>query len=144
MKSFDLGFGPISPPDGTSSGASSPSRTVYDEYTGWYPISDPWKRGQRIGNQVKFLLNYVDWEQKRMKCEELHSPPAKCRILPVWAAGTRHLIRRATFEGGTSFVLKIPFPPYLSENHDELTLEGMTKSNLNEMRQEYETTFAFQ
>lgn len=127
-----------------STGTPSPSPSVSDECKGWYPISDPWKRDRRIGNKVKFLLDYVDWEQKRMNCEQLHSPPGKCEILPVWAAGTRHLIRRAKFEDGTSYVLKIPFPKYLSEGQHELTLECTTKSNLDDMRQEYETTFAFQ
>lgn len=145
MKFLDLESNPSSPSGQTYIGASSPSYSGSDEFTGWYPISDPWKkRDRRIGNQVKFLLDYVDWEQKRIKCEQLHIPTAKCEILPVWAAGTRHLIRRAKFEDGTSFVLKIPFPPYFSEDHDELTLEGMTKSNLHHMRQEYEITFAFQ
>lgn len=126
-----------------STSTSSTSPLDSHEHKGWYPICDPWKRDRRIGHQVKFLLDYVDWEQKRMKCEQLHSPPAKCKILPIWAAGTRHLIRRAQFEDGTSYVLKIPFPQYRSAQHDKLTLECTTKSNLDEMKQEYETTCAF-
>lgn len=145
MKFLNLVSEPGSPSgEPSTGGTSSPRPSVSNEHKGWYPISDPWRRDRQIGNQVKFLLDYVDWEQKRMRCEQLHSPPAKCEILPVWAAGTRHFIRRAKFEDGTSFVLKIPFPRYLSEKRDQLTLECTTKSNLNEMRQEYETTFAFQ
>lgn len=79
-----------------------------------------------------------------MRCEQLHAPPTKCEILPLWAAGTRHLIRRAQFEDGTSWVLKIPFPENISEEDDELTLECLTKSNLGKMRLEYETTLTFQ
>lgn len=144
MKYLNFVSEPGSPSGKPSTGASSPRPSDSDDCRGWYPISNPWRRDQRIGNSVKFLLDYVDWGQKRMKCEELHSPPAKCEILPVWTAGTRHLIRRAKFEDGTSFVLKIPFPQYLSEDRDELTPECTSESNLNDMRQEYETTFAFQ
>lgn len=144
LESLNLVSEPRSLADEPSTGTSSPIPSVSHECKGWYPISNPWKRDRRIGHQVKFLLDFVNWEQKRMNCEQLHSPPAKCEILPVWAAGTRHLIRRAQFEDGTSFVLKIPFPQYRCEEQDELSLDCTTKSNLNHMRQEYETTFAFQ
>lgn len=79
-----------------------------------------------------------------MRCKQLHSTHAKCEILPLWAAGTAHLIRKARFEDGTNWVLKIPFPEYLSEEDDDLTLECTTKPNLGRMKPEYETTLAFQ
>ena len=79
-----------------------------------------------------------------MRCEQLHSTHKKCEILPLWASGTGHLVRKARFEDGTYMVLKIPFPEYLSEEDDDLTLECTTKPNLGQMKLEYETTLAFQ
>lgn len=135
---------PFDKPRSSSTGTSSTGRSISDEYGGWYPISNPWKRNHVTGHQVRILLEFVDWEQKKMRCEQLHAPPMKCEILPLWAAGTRHLVRRAQFEDGTSWVLKIPFPENISEEDDELTLKCLTKSNLGKMRLEYETTLTFQ
>lgn len=140
MESLNLESEPGSPsPMPSTSPASTSSK-----WGGWYPIPDPWKRNDRTGHQIKFLLDYVDWEQHKMRCEQLHSTHAQCEILPLWASGTRHLIRKARFEDGTNWVLKIPFPEYLSEEDDDLTLECTTKSNLGGMELEYETTLAFQ
>lgn len=90
METLNLVSKPCSPsaePSTSSIGTSSASLSVSDECGGWYPISNPWKRGRIVGHQVKFLLEYVDWEEKRMRCEKLNIPPAKCEILPFGPQG---------------------------------------------------------
>ncbi len=81
---------------------------------------------------ARFLLRKVDREQKKKRCESLHKTYAKCTILPSWNSGHSHLIRKAAFEDGTRWVIKIRFPK-------DLTIEGMTKSNIGRMKTEYET-----
>lgn len=132
------------PPSAKPSTSSSHASSVSLSGPCWYSIHNPGSSNQTSGHLVKFLLDFVDWEQKRKRCEQLHVPPTKCEILPIWAAGSRHLIRKAQFEDGTSWVLKTPFPEYISEEKDELTLECATKSNHGIMRLEYETSLAFQ
>ncbi len=104
---------------------------------GWYEDVDIWDPEIRIHIVARFLLKSVDWEKKKSRCESLHPTKAKCEILPIWTTGTRHLVRKAVFDDGTKWVLKLPLL-------NSLIPKEKTESNLNSMKLEYETHVYFQ
>lgn len=120
------------------SGISDPgSSTAWGIDTDWQANPNSWNAMLDTHEAARFLLDKVDWEQKRKRCESLHEPQAKCEILPSWIVGTRHRVRKAVFADGSKWVIKLPLP-------EDLTPSSMTKSNSGNMRLEYETHSCFQ